>query len=99
VIVASISSFPVDKGQSLGQYVRKAIDALEATGLKIHVGPMATTIEAQDLDTVLEAVRTAHTAIADQGSVRILTTVKIDDRRDVDNGIDRKLKAVGRLED
>jgi len=99
MIVASISSFPLDKGHSLGQYVRKAIDALEETGLKIHVGPMSTTIEAPDLDTVLDAIRTAHMAIADQGSVRIVTNVKIDDRRDVDHGMDRKLKAVGRLEE
>ncbi len=99
MIVVSISSFPVDKGHSLGQYVRKAIDALEATGLKIHVGPMSTTVEAPDLDTALDAVQIAHMAIADQGSVRIVTNVKIDDRRDVDHGIDRKLKAVGRLDE
>ena len=99
MIVASISSFPVDKGHSLGQYVRKAIDALEGTGLKVHVGPMSTTIEAPDIDTVLEAIRIAHMAIVDQGSVRIITSVKIDDRRDVDHGIDRKLRAVGRLDE
>ena len=96
MIVASISSFPVDKGHSLGQYVRKAIDALEATGLKIHVGPMSTTIEAPDLETVLEAVRIAHEAIADQGSIRIVTTVKIDDRRDKDATIKAKLRSLGK---
>ena len=96
VIVASISSFPVDKGPSLGRYVKKAIDALEGTGLKVHVGPMETTVEAPDLEAVLGAIRAAHNAIAEQGSVRILTTVKIDDRRDREHTIERKLRAVGR---
>jgi len=96
MIVASISTFPVDKGPSLSQYVEKAIDALEATGLRIYVGPMETTIEAPDLDAALDAVRAAHNAIAEQGSVRILTTVKIDDRRDKRHTVERKLRAVGR---
>ncbi|HID74141.1 MAG TPA: MTH1187 family thiamine-binding protein [Thermoplasmata archaeon] len=96
MIVASISTFPVDKGISLSRYVRKAIDALEETGLVVDIGPMCTTIEAPDLDTLFDAVKRAHNAIADQGSMRILTTIKIDDRRDVEHTAERKLRAVGR---
>jgi len=61
------------------------------------VTPMSTVYEAEDVEGALEAAKAAHEAIFlwSEGRVkRIITTVKLDDRRDVEKGMEDKVKSV-----
>ena len=94
MIIAEISTFPADKGIHLHNYVKAALRTLRESGLNYLVGPMGTCIEAPDTETLFEVMRKMHESIAEMGSVRIVTTIKIDDRRDMDRRMLGKLEAV-----
>ncbi|HID72032.1 MAG TPA: MTH1187 family thiamine-binding protein [Thermoplasmata archaeon] len=94
MIIAEISTFPVDKGIHLHQYVKEAIRVLDESGLNYLVGPMGTCIEAPDTETLFEVMRKMHEAIIAKGSLRVVTTIKIDDRRDTERHMLDKVEAV-----
>jgi uncharacterized protein (TIGR00106 family) len=55
---------------------------------------MSTAFEAEDIDRLLAVVKAAHQAVANAGAKRIITTLKIDDRKDKDVSMESKLKAL-----
>ena len=94
MIMAELSVVPIGtKTPSVSKYVRKAIEALERAGVRYKVGAMSTTIEAEDLDTLFKAIKLAHNAVFEEGTERVVTTIKIDDRRDKNISIESKIEA------
>lgn len=89
-----MSVVPLGEGTSVSRFVKKAVNALDASGLKVRHGPMSTSLEARTLDELFAAVRKAHDAVVDAGAKRIITTIKIDDRRDKDHTMASKLNAI-----
>jgi len=96
VIVADVSVVPLGVGTSVSAYVKKAVAALDGSGLKVLHGPMSTCLEARTVDEVFSAVKKAHEAVLAAGAKRVVTTVKIDDRRDKDHTMASKLGALER---
>ena len=92
MIIAQVTISPFDKGVSVGKYVREAVKVIEESGLNYHVCSMATEIEAPDMETLLDVVKRAEQAVIDAGSKRVITTIKIDHRTDIDATMDRKMK-------
>jgi len=70
------------------------VKSLDGSGLKTMHGPMSTSLEAENLDLLLAAVRQAHEAVFSAGARRVVTTVKIDDRRDKKHSMASKMDAV-----
>ena len=82
-LIASLTTFPIGVGTSLGDYVRKAHAAIKAVeGIEVTPTPMATIVEAPSLEKVFEAVRAAHGAVLEMGASRIHIGLNVDDRRD-----------------
>jgi uncharacterized protein (TIGR00106 family) len=79
MIVAEFSVTPVT-GEDLRPYVDAAVDEVKKSGLKYEVEAMGTTIEGE-IDQVFEVVRRAHNAVKSKGADRVLTEIRIDDRR------------------
>jgi len=81
--IAEISVVPLGtKTPSVSQYVARAVKVLEREkDMKYEITPMGTIIEG-DLDKILTVVRKMHEAVFGEGVARVLTTVRIDDRRD-----------------
>jgi uncharacterized protein (TIGR00106 family) len=96
MIVAEISVVPVGTGStSLSEYVAAATRALEGIrGLDHDLTPMGTVLQSPDLQPILEAVRVVHDALFEMGLERIVTDLKIDDRRDVERTATRKMESV-----
>jgi len=94
MIIAEISTFPADKGIHLHEYVKEALRTLKESKLSYLVGPMGTCIEAPDTTTLFEVMRKMHESLAAKGSMRIVTTIKIDDRRDINRRMLEKVEAV-----
>ncbi len=92
MIIAQVSISPLDKGISVGKYVREAVKVIEESGLKYHVCAMATEIEAPNMDTLLDVIKRAEQAVIDAGSKRVVTYIKIDHRVDIDATMERKIK-------
>jgi uncharacterized protein (TIGR00106 family) len=94
MIVADVSVVPMGEGTSVSALVKKAVKALDGSGLKVMHGPMSTSLEASSLDELFAAVRQAHEAVFSAGARRVVTTVKIDDRRDKRHSMASKMDAV-----
>lgn len=94
MIIAQLSIAPVGKGTSLSKYVKVAIETLKKENVKFETNAMATVIETEDLDTLFNVVQKAHNAVITAGGERIITELKIDDRRDKNITIESKLKSI-----
>jgi uncharacterized protein (TIGR00106 family) len=80
VVVADISIIPLVEG-SLRPYIDTVVQEIKKSGLKFEVGAMSTTIEGE-LTEVLEVAKKAHRAVLGVGANRVVTTIRIDERKD-----------------
>lgn len=95
--VVEVSIVPLGtKGPSVSKYVARAIKILQADAdIKYESTAMGTILEG-DLDGILEVVRRMHESAFDDESMRVITTIKIDDRRDKPLSISGKLESLQR---
>ena len=94
MIVAEISITPIGEGTSVSKYVKPAIKSLKESGIKFQTNAMSTVIEVEDLETLFNVVKKAHEAVLEAGAKRLITDLKIDDRRDKEITIESKLKTI-----
>ena len=97
MILASFAIFPTSVGTSVSPYVKKALLALNDTGLHHKTNAMATVIEAPDLRTLFKALAHVHDALVDMDVERIHIDLHIDHRLDKDATIRSKLSSIGKL--
>lgn len=91
-MIAEFSILPVGKGTSMAEGVAKVIDMVDRSGLKYKVNPMGTCVEG-DLGRVLDLIRRCHeAAMKDYG--RVITHIRIDDRRDAQETMEDQIRAV-----
>ena len=89
-----ISVVPVGReGASLGNTVVEMLKVAEKHGVKYEVGPLGTGMEG-DLDTLLQVAREMHEVCFGLGYPRVLTTIRLDDRRDKDLTMEYKVQSV-----
>jgi uncharacterized protein (TIGR00106 family) len=93
--IVEVSVVPLGtRTPSVSQYVAGAVKVLEREkDLKYEMTAMGTIIEG-DLDRILTAVRKMHEVVFAEGATRVITTIKIDDRRDKPQGMREKLDSL-----
>ncbi len=94
-IIAEITTYPIGMGISLSSFVKKAVKQIDNfPDIRVHHHPMGTVIETSTLDQVLEVTKLAHEAILGTGAKRVITQLKIDDRRDKPRQMEDKVIAI-----
>lgn len=90
--VVDVSIVPVGTASaSLSDYVAGCLEVLrEAEGVTFQLTPMSTVIEGE-LGRVLEVIRLMHEQPFIRGAGRVVTTIRVDDRRD------KELTAAGKV--
>jgi uncharacterized protein (TIGR00106 family) len=90
-----ISIVPVGTGSpSVSQYVAGAQKILQKeTGIRYELTAMNTIIEG-DLEKLLSVAQKMHRSVFDAGAQRVVTTIRLDERRDKPLTIEGKIKAV-----
>jgi len=93
--IAEISVVPLGtKTPSVSQYVARAVKVLEQEkDIKYEITAMGTIVEG-DLDRILAVAKKMHEGVFGGGVARVLTTVKIDDRRDKVQGMKKKVDSL-----
>ncbi|NQT48088.1 MAG: MTH1187 family thiamine-binding protein [Chloroflexi bacterium] len=93
--IAEVSIVPLGTGSpSVSQYVAEAISVLqEEKDVKYELTSMGTIIEG-DLDGIFRVIRRMHETPFDKGVMRVVTSIKIDDRRDKPLTMQGKVKSV-----
>ena len=89
-VIGLLSVAPVREG-SMAEDVAAAIEALEGFDVAYETNPMGTVIEADDVETLLDAVAAAHKAV---DADRVSTFLKIDDKRSRDRSAAEKVEDV-----
>ncbi|HRD01788.1 MAG TPA: MTH1187 family thiamine-binding protein [Candidatus Saccharicenans sp.] len=96
MIIAELSIFPTSEGSSVGHYVREVIKVIDDSGLHYETGAMSTTVEAPDLESILNLVTTCDKVLVEMGARRIHLDLHLDHRLDREATIDSKLKTLGK---
>ncbi len=90
--MAEFSVVPVGAGESVSQYVADCLRIVDESGVDYRLNPMGTVLEG-DFDEVMAVVATCHKA-ATVSCARVLTTIRIDDRRGAKDGLRSKMESV-----
>ena len=95
--IVEVSIIPLGTGSpSVSQYVAQAVEVLQREeDIKYELTAMGTIIEG-NLGQLLALARKMHEAVFDAGAMRVVTTLKIDDRRDKASSASSKIEALKR---
>jgi uncharacterized protein (TIGR00106 family) len=91
-MIVEFSILPVGVGQSLSEHVAVALDIVDNSGLKYRFTPMGTILEG-DYKAIIKVIRKCHLAVLENCD-RVVTTIKIDDRKQAVGEIERKVASV-----
>ena len=92
MILLEFSMFPLDKGESLSDYVARSVDIVDRSGLAYQTHAMGTVIEGE-FDQVMDIVRRCYEAMAVDCD-RIECSIKIDARKGAAGRLQAKVASV-----
>ncbi|MFZ5631952.1 MAG: MTH1187 family thiamine-binding protein [Bacillota bacterium] len=93
--IVEVSVVPLGTGTtSLSEFVAGCVKVIrDEKNLQYRVTPMGTVIEG-DLDSIFNVIRRMHEQPFIAGASRVLTTIRVDDRRDREITMSGKVAAV-----
>jgi len=92
--IVEVSIIPLGvPGTSLSGHVARVLKVLQNSSLHFELTAMGTIISG-DLDEILQVVKTMHESCFSGEVTRVLTQIKIDDRRDKPASPEQKVRSV-----
>ncbi len=97
-VIAEVTIVPLGTGSpSLSHYVAEVEKVIEKfPAIKTMLTPMGTILEGE-WDEVMNAVKLMHESPFLKGAKRVSTRISIDDRRDKDTSMEKKVSSVKKL--
>jgi uncharacterized protein (TIGR00106 family) len=92
MVLLEFSMFPLDKGESVSQYVARSIDIIDRSGLAYQTHAMGTVVEGE-FEQVMDVVRRCYEAMAADCN-RIECSIKIDARKGGPGRLEAKVASV-----
>ena len=93
--IMEISMVPLGtETASVSKYVAEAVKVLKKKGIKYQLSSMGTIIEANSVGQLLDIAGKMHKAVLSNKIKRVVTTIKIDDRKDKQLTSREKIKSV-----
>jgi len=93
-VIVEFSVVPIGGGVSVSEFLVPALKELERRGIRYEVTAMSTIFEAEDIKEALDAIGAAHEAIFKTGIKRVITLIRIDDRRDKKVSMKNKVESL-----
>jgi uncharacterized protein (TIGR00106 family) len=87
--LAEIQVIPIGVGISVRNEVKRALEVIRASGLKVELHAYGTNVEG-DLEAILATIRQIHETLHSEGTQRITTAVKIGTRTDKEPRLEDK---------
>lgn len=91
-VLAEFSVVPLGKAVSVSPVIARVMKIVAESGVSYKANPMGTVLEG-DWDTVMDVIRKCHDEVI-KDSERVLTSIKIDDRKGKEQRIEKKLESV-----
>ena len=94
-VIMEISVIPIGTDKtSVSEFVAEALKVLRREkDIKYELTAMGTIVEG-DLDRIFDLAKKMHEVVFNKKVLRVVTIIKIDDRRDKPLSIDEKIKSV-----
>ncbi|MBN2144039.1 MAG: MTH1187 family thiamine-binding protein [Candidatus Aureabacteria bacterium] len=81
---------------SVSHYIARSIKILKNEDVKYSITSMGTIIESDSVKTLLNIAFKMHSAVLNQGVNRVVTSIRIDDRKDKAVSMKSKIASVGK---
>ena len=94
MVLLEFSMTPLGKGESVGQYVARSLEIIDASGLDYRLHAMGTVIEGE-IDQVLGLLQQCLQAMSADCD-RVTCTAKLDYRKDATGRLESKVASVER---
>lgn len=95
---AEISIIPISTtngNTSMSKEIALVYNAIsQIQGLKTILTAMGTQVESNNLENILEAIKISHITLRNIGIERIMSSIRIDERLDKNNTLERKINSV-----
>lgn len=91
-VLMEFSMTPLDKGESVSQYVARSIDIVDRSGLAYRLNPMGTVVEGA-WEEVLDVLTQCHERMS-QDCNRISVSIKMDYRKNKAGRLESKIQSV-----
>ena len=91
-MLVEFSVAPLGTGASISTKIARVLKIVSESGVSYKANPMGTVMEG-DWDAVMGVIRKCHDVVM-RGSERVLTSIKIDDRKGKGKRMEAKLESV-----
>lgn len=91
-MIVGFNIIPLGVGVSVSKFLVLALKELEKRNVKYEITPMCTIFEARNMDEALNIFGAAHEDIFEADVKRVVTTIRIDDRRDKEGSMEENVK-------
>ena len=91
-VLVEFSMSPLDKGESVSQYVARSLEIIDSSGVPYRLGPMGTCLEG-DWDAVFGVIKRCYERMS-QDCRRITCTIKVDAREGHEGRLESKVASV-----
>jgi len=92
MILLEFSMSPMDKGESVGEYVSRSLKIIDASGVDYRLNPMGTVLEGE-WDEVMGVVKQCYEKMS-ADCKRISCSIKIDYREGAKGRLDSKIASI-----
>ena len=95
MVLAELTMFPTDKGESVSDYVSKVLNTIDKSGLAYQLNPMGTVLEG-NWDEVFKVITDCFKTL-EPLSNRINVNIKVDYRKGGESRLKSKMQKVEQL--
>ena len=92
MVLLEFSMTPLDKGESVSEYVSRSLKIIDESGVDYRLNPMGTVLEGEWDDVMAVVKRCYDTMSADCN--RITCSIKVDYRKGRTGGLQSKMAAI-----
>jgi uncharacterized protein (TIGR00106 family) len=92
MVLLEFSMTPLDKGESVSEYVSRSLDIIDKSGLPYRLNPMGTVVEGE-WDEVMAVVKKCYDRMSEDCN-RISVSIKADCRKGRKGRIEGKMRSV-----
>jgi len=92
MVLLEFSMTPLDKGESVSEYVSRSLKIIDESGVNYRLNPMGTVLEGE-WDEVMAVVKRCYDTMSADCN-RITCSIKVDYRKGRENGLESKMAAI-----
>ena len=92
MVLLEFSMSPLDKGESVGEYVSRSLKIIDESGVDYRLNPMGTVLEGE-WDEVFAVVKKCYEAMK-KDCTRVSTIIKVDYRKGKKGRLEGKVQSI-----